>query len=83
VLDESVVTAVNNGMFKIITIDHVLEGIAHLTGCEAGTQQADGTYSGNTLMARAQTMLASFRQTLERNQAHLAYIQPQADTGKS
>lgn len=79
VLHESVVTAVNNGMFKIITIDHVLEGIAHLTGCEAGTQEADGTYSGQNLMSRAQTVLASFRATLERNQAHMAYIQQQAD----
>ncbi|KQT43520.1 MULTISPECIES: Lon protease family protein [unclassified Methylophilus] len=82
ILDESVVTAVNNGMFKIITIDHVLEGIAYLTNSEAGTQEADGTYTGNTLMARAQTVLASFRATLERNQAHMAYIQQQADTSK-
>lgn len=79
VLDESVVTAVNNGMFKIIAIDHVLEGIAHLTECEAGTQEADGTYAGNTLMARAQGALASYRHTLERNQARMAYIQQHPD----
>lgn len=82
VLDESVVTAVNNGMFKIIVIDHVLEGIAHLTGIEAGTQAVDGTYSGDSLMARAQAMLASYRHTLERNQARMAYIQQQSDPGK-
>jgi predicted ATP-dependent protease len=78
-LDETVVTAVNNGMFKIIAIDHVLEGIAHLTDCEAGVQEADGTYQGDTLMARAQAALASYRQTLERNQARMAYIQQQQD----
>lgn len=79
VLDETVVTAVNNGMFKIIAIDHVLEGIAHLTDCEAGVQEADGTYQGDTLMARAQAALASYRQTLERNQARMAYHQQQQD----
>lgn len=79
VLDESVVTAVNNGMFKIIAIDHVLEGIAHLTECAAGTQEADGTYTGDTLMARAQGALASYRHTLERNQARMAYIQQHPD----
>ncbi|BEV08452.1 AAA family ATPase [Methylophilus sp. DW102] len=78
-LDETVVTAVNNGMFKIIAIDHVLEGIAHLTDCEAGVQEADGTYQGESLMARAQAALASYRQTLERNQARMAYIQQQQD----
>lgn len=79
VLDETVVTAVNNGMFKIIAIDHVLEGITHLTDCEAGVQEADGTYQGDTLMARAQAALASYRQTLERNQARMAYSQQQQD----
>lgn len=82
VLDESVVTAVNNGMFKIIAIDHVLEGIAHLTDCEAGTQAADGTYAGESLMARAQNELASYRHTLERNQARMAYIQQQSEINK-
>ena len=79
VLDETVVTAVNNGMFKIIAIDHVLEGIGHLTDCEAGVQEADGTYAGESLMARAQAALASYRQTLERNQARMAYIQQHQD----
>lgn len=79
ILDESVVSAVNNGMFKIIAIDHVLEGIAHLTDCEAGVQEADGTYQGDSLMARAQATLASYRHTLERNQARMAYIQQQKD----
>jgi predicted ATP-dependent protease len=79
ILDESVVSAVNNGMFKIIAIDHVLEGIAHLTDCEAGVQEANGTYQGDSLMARAQATLASYRHTLERNQARMAYIQQQQD----
>ncbi|WP_029148628.1 Lon protease family protein [Methylophilus sp. 5] len=79
VLDDSVVRAVNNGMFKIIAIDHVLEGIAHLTECEAGAQEADGTYAGDSLMAKAQDALASYRHTLERNQARMAYFQQHQD----
>lgn len=79
VLDDSVVTAVNNGIFKIIAIDHVLEGIAHLTECEAGTQETDGTYAGDTLMAKAQNALASYRHTLERNQARMSYFQQHQD----
>jgi len=57
----------------------VLEGIAHLTECEAGTQEADGTYAGDSLMARAQSALASYRHTLERNQARMAYFQQHQD----
>jgi hypothetical protein len=57
----------------------VLEGIAHLTGCEAGVQEADGTYQGDSLMARAQATLANYRLTLERNQALMAHIQQQQD----
>lgn len=77
VLDDSVVEAVQQGLFKIIAIDHVLEGIAHLTRCEAGVQDAEGTYQGDSLMARAQAALASYRHTLERNQARMAYLSPQ------
>lgn len=82
VLDDSVVQAVHSGMFKIIAIDHVLEGIEFLTGVKAGSQEADGTYAGESLMAKAQAILASYRQTLERNQARMAYIQQQ-ESGKA
>ncbi len=80
VLDDSVVQAVAQGMFKIIAIDHVLEGIAHLTGIDAGVQAADGTYAGDSLMARAQAILASYRHTLERNQARLSDAQQPRDS---
>lgn len=82
VLDAQVVQAINDGLFKIIAIDHVLEGIACLTGVEAGVQALDGTYAGDTLMASAQAMLASYRQTLERNQARLADVQQQPESGR-
>lgn len=79
VLDATVVQAVADGMFKIIVIDHVLEGIQYLTDLEAGVQAADGTYAGDSLMARAQAVLASYRHTLERNQARMAYFQQHQD----
>ncbi len=68
-LDDAVVEAVNAGKFHIITIDHVLEGIEYLTGVTAGAQDAHGAYPANTVMGHAQQALASYRKTLEANQA--------------
>ena len=56
-LDADVIAAVEAGQFTIITIDHVLEGIAFLT------QQ-----SAEQIMAHADATLASYRKTLELNQ---------------
>ncbi len=70
-LDMQVIQAVKEGKFHIIAIDHVLEGITYLAGVIAGTQNALGVYESNTVMGHAQATLASYRQTLERNQPHL------------
>lgn len=67
-LDSAVVDAVKQGQFHIITIDHVLEGIEYLTGVAAGTQDAAGNYTADTVMGHAQSVLASYRKTLESNQ---------------
>jgi len=67
-LDSAVIDAVKNGQFHIITIDHVLEGIEYLTGVAAGEQDATGSYAANTVMGHAQSVLASYRKTLESNQ---------------
>lgn len=67
-LDNAVIEAVKNGQFHIITIDHVLEGIEYLTGVAAGTQDAAGNYTADTVMGHAQSVLASYRRTLESNQ---------------
>ena len=55
-LDKAVVQAVAEGNFHIVTIDHVLEGIAYLTGKQA-----------ETVMEHAQATLAGYRKTLESN----------------
>jgi predicted ATP-dependent protease len=67
-LDDEVVQAVKDGQFQIITIDHVLEGIQHLVGVNAGEKDASGSYPPNTVMGHAQAVLAEYRKTLETNQ---------------
>ena len=71
VLNDEVVQAVKDGQFKIIAIDHVLEGIAYLTGRETGIKNQDGFYSAGTVMGESQAVLARYRQTLERNQTRI------------
>ncbi len=68
ILDASVIEAVEAGKFTIIAIDHVLEGVAYLTGQAAGTPDHSGNYASNTVMGRAQAMLAQYRTTFESNQ---------------
>lgn len=67
-LDSEVVQAVKDGQFYIIAIDHVLEGIQHLIGIDAGKQDASGRYASETIMGHVQSVLASYRKTLETNQ---------------
>ncbi|MEE9330941.1 MAG: AAA family ATPase [Methylophilaceae bacterium] len=68
-LDNEVVQAVKEGLFQIVTIDHVLEGIEHLVNVEAGQQDAGGHYAVNTVLGHAQTVLAGYRRTLENNKS--------------
>lgn len=75
-LDNDVEQAVKDGQFHIITIDHVLEGIQHLVGVDAGKPDASGNYAPDTVMGHAQAVLASYRKTLEINQPqHKSIIQ--------
>jgi predicted ATP-dependent protease len=56
-LDSAVVKAVEDGDFRIVAIDHVLEGIAYLT------QQ-----TSEVVMQKVEATLAEYRKTLESNQ---------------
>ena len=67
-LDAAVVQAVKDGQFHIITIDHVLEGIAYLTGTPAGNINAAGRYAAESVMGHAEATLSGYRKTLESNQ---------------
>lgn len=67
-LDDEVIAAVKAGQFRIIAIDHVLEGVAYLTDQAAG-EQIDGQYESGSVMGNAQRVLTSYRQTLAGNQS--------------
>jgi predicted ATP-dependent protease len=66
-LDDEVVDAVKNGQFHIIAINHVLEGIQHLVGLEAGRKSSNGKYPSGTVMGHVQAVLAEYRKTFESN----------------
>lgn len=68
-LDDEVIAAVKAGQFHIVAINHVLEGIAYLTGNSAGNQDDRGIYQSESVMGAAQQVLAAYRQTLVNNQA--------------
>jgi lon-related putative ATP-dependent protease len=65
-LRESVIKAVNNSTFHIYPVEHIDEGIALMTGIEAGKKKADGTYpegSINALVRKRLEKLARTKQT--------------------
>ena len=66
-LDDEVVDAVAAGQFHIYTIDHVLEGIAHLTDTPSGDIDEQGHYAAESVMGYAQKVLSGYRKTLENN----------------
>ncbi len=70
-LDDEVAEAVRTGQFHIYTIDHVLEGIAHLTDTASGTADEAGNYVADTVMGYAQNILSHYRKTLEANRLRL------------
>ena len=71
-LDDEVVEAVRAGKFHIYTIDHVLEGIAHLTDTDAGIADSLGHYAPESVMGDAQKVLSNYRKTLESNRLNLS-----------
>lgn len=70
VLDEEVVSAVEQGLFRIHTMSHVLDGIEHLTGMTAGMPDEEGTYRAETVMGRIQRTLELFRKACDSNSVH-------------
>jgi len=56
-LKQEVIDAVKEGKFHIWAISAIEEGIEILTGQEAGTQQADGTYPEGTFFRRVDDRL--------------------------
>jgi predicted ATP-dependent protease len=65
ILDREVLDAVERGDFQIHVIDHVLEGLALLTGLDAGAMNAVGSYPEESAMGRAQQALEEFRKACD------------------
>ena len=65
VLDREVLDAVERGDFRIHVIDHVLDGIALLTGLDAGVLDATGNYPEDSVMGRAQHTLEEYRKACD------------------
>jgi predicted ATP-dependent protease len=64
-LDNQVRSAVEQGNFRIHTIEHVLEGIELMTGIQAGHMDASGFYPHETVMGRIQHTLDEYRKACE------------------
>ena len=62
-LHDDVVQAVADGQFHIYAISHALEGIALLTGVEAGSEDDYGNYRPDTVMGRVQRTLEAFQRS--------------------
>lgn len=67
ILNAEVIQAVEKEQFHIYTMDHVLEGVEHLTGLHAGAPDEHGHYSSDTLMGRVQRSLEDMRKTMAEN----------------
>ena len=72
-LNAEVMAAVANSEFKIVTISHVLEGIAYLTDTSPDELDATGQYAENTVMGQVQKALLSYKKILENNQIELNF----------
>lgn len=66
-LADEVVKAVADGLFNIYAVDHVLEGMAILTGVAVDAVGDDGFYQSSSVMGRVQQALEQFRKLHESN----------------
>lgn len=66
-LDHSVIEAVKQGSFTIYTMQHVIEGLALLTGLPTGisTDNLTNDYSSDTVLGYAQKTLLNFRRACQ------------------
>ncbi|SNS00003.1 Predicted ATP-dependent protease [Methylobacillus rhizosphaerae] len=66
-LHKDIVRAVADGKFHIYTMEHVLDGIAHLTGMPAGSPDRQGMYPDETVLGRVQHTLQAYQGIYQRN----------------
>ena len=68
-LNQKIIDAVTKGLFHIYTAKHANEGIALLSGFQAGVADKDGNYSPDSLLGHAQKTLLNYY--------HASQTQPQ------
>ncbi|AAZ96629.1 putative ATP-dependent protease LA, putative [Thiobacillus denitrificans ATCC 25259] len=69
-LAPAVVAAVAAGRFHVHTAEHVLDGLALLSGLAAGEADAAGHYPHDSVLGRAEAALRAFREACEKARAH-------------
>jgi len=70
-LKPEVVEAAKNGKFKIYAVRHIHEGIAILTGVEAGGADEKGIYPEHSVNGRIMARLQNFTKTLQQYHKNL------------
>ncbi|MCB5187708.1 AAA family ATPase [Methylobacillus caricis] len=68
-LSDEVISAVEQKLFHIHAIDHVLEGIEYLTGMPVGSLDEVGDYRPDTVLGRVQRTLESYRAIYKANRS--------------
>ncbi|MCB5189988.1 AAA family ATPase [Methylobacillus arboreus] len=66
-LNKDIVRAVEEGKFHIHAMEHVLDGIEHLTGVPVGSLGADGAYPADTVLGRVQQALQTYQRIYHQN----------------
>lgn len=69
VLEGDVLEAVNQGLFHVYPIRHVLEGVEHLIGIGAGALDEEGDYAEASFMGQVQQVLEGLRKTFDHNKS--------------
>jgi predicted ATP-dependent protease len=64
-LDRTVMDAVEQGVFRIYTAEHVSDGIELLTGLSSGMVRDTGDYPHDSVLGRAQKTLQAYRRACQ------------------
>lgn len=67
-LAHDVIAAVDQGLFHVYTAEHVSEGMALLTGCASGMEEAavkPGAYAADSVLGRAEHTLQTYRRACQ------------------
>ncbi|ABE49532.1 Lon protease family protein [Methylobacillus flagellatus] len=69
-LHRDIILAMAEGKFHLYTMEHVLDGIALLTGLPAGSADKEGAYPADTVLGHVQRSLRAYQDIYRRNHYH-------------